>query len=74
MKLEFTKTLGSGLWKIPLLLLCMAFGSHAFAQTAVSGKVTNSATGEALIGATVVEEGTTNGTSTDIDGDRKSVV
>jgi TonB-linked SusC/RagA family outer membrane protein len=67
MKHLLTKTLDGGIWKIPLLLLCLAFGSQALAQT-VTGKVTNSTTGEALIGATVVEEGTTNGTTTDIDG------
>ena len=34
----------------------------------VSGTLTDAETGEALIGATVVEKGTTNGTITDIDG------
>ena len=39
----------------------------SFAQNRVTGVVTD-ATGEPLIGVNVVEDGTTNGTVTDIDG------
>lgn len=73
MKLSFTKLSDRGLFKIPLLLLCLAFGSQALAQT-VAGKVTDATTGESLIGATVTEEGTRNGVSTDIDGNFRLAV
>jgi hypothetical protein len=52
-------------------LLCLLFlllGSMtAMAQQRVSGKVSSS-DGEPLIGVSVLEEGTSNGTITDIDG------
>ena len=38
-----------------------------YAQTEISGTVTD-ATGETVIGATVMEKGTSNGTITDFDG------
>lgn len=40
----------------------------ALAQMTITGTVTDSKTGEALIGATVTEQGTTNAAITDIDG------
>ncbi len=40
----------------------------------ISGKVTDSETGEALIGASVIEQGTSNGTITDIDGNYQFTV
>ena len=46
------------------ILLC---SSAAWAQITVKG-VVKDATGEPLIGATVLEKGTSNGTATDIDG------
>lgn len=42
--------------------------SKAFQQQQVKGKVTDASTGEAVIGANVIIEGTTLGTVTDIDG------
>lgn len=55
-----------------LLSLCAAFllaGSGLFAQNLkVTGTVTDAGNGDPLIGAAVVVKGTTNGTSTDIDG------
>lgn len=66
MKQLFNATGKRVLWA-PLLLLFLALAGTAAAQTA-SGRVTDAATGEALIGATVTEEGTRNGTSTDVDG------
>lgn len=54
--------------KITLLLMCLALSVAAFSQTTVSGVITDSKTGEPLIGATVLEEGTQNGTITDFDG------
>ena len=40
----------------------------AFAQVSVNGTVTDAATGEPIIGASILEIGTTNGTITDFDG------
>lgn len=56
--------------KLLLLLLGLSlFSSVVFADTVVSGVVTDEKTGEPLIGATVIEQGTTNnGTITDLDG------
>lgn len=47
------------------LLLAIA---PAFAQTVVKGTVTSADDGLPLIGVSVVEQGTTNGTVTDFDG------
>lgn len=50
------------------IAFCLA-ASVGFAQkTEVSGKVLYRATGEALVGATIVERGTTNGAISDLDG------
>ncbi len=73
MKLFFTKLSDRGLFKIPLLLLCLAFSGQVLAQ-AVSGKVTDSATSEPLIGVTVNEAGTRNSTLTDADGNFRLTV
>jgi len=50
-----------------IMLLLMLFASSTYAQKSVSGTVTDD-TGEPLMGATILVEGTTNGTITDIDG------
>ena len=52
-----------------LLLLCLALGlaSVSFGQQLIRGQVTDDA-GEPVIGATVVIDGTSTGTVTDIDG------
>ena len=55
--------------KITLLLFLLNV-SFLFAQKEVSGKVTDN-TGAALAGVNVVEKGTSNGTSTDFDGNYK---
>lgn len=47
-----------------MFLLC----TYASAQRTISGTITDSKTGEALIGANVLAVGTESGTSTDIDG------
>lgn len=49
-------------------LLLLLTASQALAQRLITGNVTDDA-GEALIGATVLEKNTTNGTVTNIDGD-----
>ena len=61
MKTPFTLT-------ILLLLLTARLSGQ---DLDVSGTVTDSETGETLIGATVVVQGTTNGTVTDLDGNYK---
>ncbi len=59
--------MGTILFWVPLLLFCLAFTGNVVAQT-VSGMVSDAVTGEALIGASVTESGTRNGTRTDADG------
>ena len=52
-----------------LLISCfLVLGMSAFAQVTASGTVTDAANGEPVIGASVLEIGTTNGTITDFDG------
>jgi len=52
-----------------LMLFCFFFINAAFAQnTTVKGTVTDAATGESLIGVSVIVKGTTNGTQTDVSG------
>lgn len=51
-----------------LVCLMTAFASLAFAQMAVTGTVIDAANGEPIIGASILEVGTTNGTITDWDG------
>ena len=52
-----------------LLISCFLFvGLSAFAQFSVQGTVTDAANGEPIIGASILEMGTTNGTITDFDG------
>ncbi|EGK02507.1 SusC/RagA family TonB-linked outer membrane protein [Dysgonomonas gadei] len=57
-------------WKILFILPLFLFSSLAvFGQTSeIKGTVTDAATGETLIGVSVSEKGTTNGTMTDLDG------
>lgn len=52
---------------ITTLLVLLTIGVKAFAQSAVSGKVTDEA-GEPCVGANVLIKGTTTGTMTDLDG------
>ena len=52
-----------------LLLICLSSASTIYAQTTtISGTVSDSSDGMSLPGVNVVEKGTINGTSTDIDG------
>ena len=52
---------------ITALLVLLFMGVQAFAQSSVSGKVTDQS-GEPLVGVNVLVKGTTNGTMTDLDG------
>lgn len=49
------------------LLVCL-LASTAFAQTRVTGRVTDQSNGDALIGVSVLEKETSNGTITDLEG------
>lgn len=54
-----------------VFVICSLFSfslSIAVAQSKITGKVQDKNTGEALVGVTVSIKGTTNGTSTDLDG------
>ena len=53
---------------ILLFVFSMAFSFSAWAQSTVTGVVTEAESGEPLAGVTVVVQGTTVGASTDIDG------
>lgn len=56
--------------KLLFVVMCsLALPLAAFAQTTVTGTVTEAETGEALVGVTVVVQGTTVGVSTNIDGE-----
>lgn len=57
-------------WPIPLFALAMivATASMGYAQTRVSGRVTADDDGSPIPGATVMLQGTSNGTITDVDG------
>ena len=55
--------------KFITLCMCLCAGSILYAQALkVSGSVVDAKTGEALIGVSVLETGTTNGNITDLDG------
>lgn len=59
------KKFSSKLWLLMLLLLsCQA----AYAQTTVSGKVTDKITGQPLIGVTVIDKDSRTGVITDLEG------
>ncbi len=57
-----------------LAMLLIALPAFLYAQTRVTGQVIEAATGEPVIGASVVEAGTQNGTVTDFDGNFELVV
>ena len=57
--------------KFLLIVVLSVCSIYAYAQNTVSGKVVDAESGEALIGATVLEKGTRNGVTTDIEGDFK---
>lgn len=51
-----------------LLLAVLMLSMGVFARVTVTGSVFEKATGEPIIGASILEEGTSNGTITDFDG------
>ena len=56
------------IFKIILLVAFTTGFCELHGQSTIKGVILDNATGESLIGATIVEKGTTNGTVTDIDG------
>lgn len=53
---------------LSLTVILMAFVIGASAQAKLTGTIVDADSNEALIGATIVEKGTSNGTITDVDG------
>ncbi|WP_372933900.1 SusC/RagA family TonB-linked outer membrane protein, partial [Mariniphaga sediminis] len=53
---------------LSFLIMLMALTVQVLAQVNIKGTVTDASTNEPLIGATIIEKGTTNGTITDFDG------
>ena len=53
--------------KLAIVLFGLFISFYSFAQTTISGKITDAITGESLIGATIIF-GKGKGTSTDFDG------
>ncbi len=66
------RNISQGMGRVSLLSLVLAMimfiGQTAWAQTVVKGVVTDES-GDPLIGASVLQKGTTNGVSTNIDGE-----
>ncbi len=63
------KKINSNIFRAISLVLFLALGSMvAFAQVTVQGTILDDANDEPIIGASVLESGTTNGTITDWDG------
>lgn len=59
----------STLSKLAVILLCFVSATDIFAQTGIiKGRIVDSKTNEPLIGASILVEGTTNGTASDPDG------
>ena len=57
------------LLKFTLIVALGLFSMVSFSQGVIKGKIVDAETNEFLIGATVVQEGTTNGTITDVNGE-----
>lgn len=66
-KIEMTQFVNSRVAGLLLMFLFLAMGQTTFAQKQVTGVVKDSS-GETIIGASVLEKGTPNGTITDFDG------
>ena len=62
------KTINTNMFRTFALALMMMLGMAAYAQMTVQGTVVDVADGEPIIGASILEMGTTNGTITDFDG------
>ena len=60
----------SQFYRLLMLIAVVVFALDVSAQTTISGHVKDD-TGEDVIGATILEKGTSNGTVTDLDGNFK---
>ncbi|MBO4827315.1 MAG: TonB-dependent receptor plug domain-containing protein, partial [Prevotella sp.] len=65
--MQNVQNLKNGMMKTVFFMFCLLCSTMAFAQSKVSGVVTDNQ-GEPLIGVTVMEVGTQNGAVTDMDG------
>ena len=54
--------------KMFVMIVALLVSTIAFAQGTISGSVTDGSTGDPLPGASVLVKGTTNGVTTDFDG------
>ena len=68
------KACGSTFSRLLLMLALLLTGQTLFAQSKQVTGVVKDATGETVIGASVLEKGTTNGVITDLDGNFKLTV
>jgi len=69
MRKFFTKLAKRQFLRELLLLSCIMLFTNAYAQqVTITGKVSNATTNEALVGATILEKGTSNGVITGQDG------
>ena len=57
-----------------LVAVLSAFSSTVLAQTTVKGQLVDAETGDPLVGAAVMVEGTSQGSVTDVDGNFKQSV
>lgn len=63
------KAIQAGIYRFVLVLMLMTmFGAVSYAQHSVSGDVTNSQSGETLPGVNILVKGTSQGTTTNLDG------
>lgn len=65
---NYTITVASRYTNLLLILAFLTIGQTLFAQTKKVTGIVKDITGETIIGASVIEKGTTNGTITDVDG------
>ena len=65
---NYTITVASRYANLLLILTFLTIGQTLFAQTKKVTGIVKDITGETIIGASVIEKGTTNGTITDVDG------
>lgn len=68
MQAEFCGQINTHMLKINTLLFVLLMSLQAIAGGKISGKVTDEKTGDPIIGATIIVQGTGKGTATDVDG------
>lgn len=59
------------MWRLFFVVCMLWFGASAWAQNVTTTGTVSDENGETLIGVTVLVEGTTHGTTTDLDGNYK---